>query len=276
MLKEFINIVFNKAFFVNTIIVVCFSLIGLMTLNFYLDKYTLHDMEITVPDLKDYSMEEMEPILENRRLRFSILDSSYVKGKAPNVILDQNPVPGSKVKENRQIYLTVNAKNPPKVKLPNVLDQSHRIAIEQLKVVGLSTDSLVYRPHFARDAVIGVLYEGKKIKEGIDLIKGSSLTLIVGMGTSKERVNVPALKGLTIDQADELLMSNSLNLGRIKYDDTIEDTITAQIINQWPKDTLDDGSKTKLNLGSVINIWVTQEVVLDSTDTDDGNVDSNK
>ena len=163
MLKDIVNIVFNKVFLVNIIVVICFVLVGLMALNFYLDKYTLHDMEITVPDLRDYTMEEMEPILENRRLRFSILDSSYVRGKAPHVILDQNPSPGSKVKENRQIYLTVNAKNPPKVKLPNVLDQSHRIAIEQLKVVGLRTDSLVYRPHFARDAVIGVLYEGKKI-----------------------------------------------------------------------------------------------------------------
>tara|TARA_Y100001954_G_scaffold206292_1_gene228881 strand:- start:196 stop:1023 length:828 start_codon:yes stop_codon:yes gene_type:complete len=268
MFKNIIKLVFHKLVLINISIIATVLALILIMLNFYLDSYTLNGKEITVPDLADYSVDEIEPILKNRKLRYNITDSAYVKGKAPFVILDQNPEAGSKVKENRQIYITVNAKNPPKVELPNILDQSHRIAIEQLKVVGLKTDSLIYRPHFARDAVIAVLFNNSKISAGFELIKGSEVSLVVGMGTSNEKVNVPNLKGLTVFQADELLMSNSLNLGKVRYDDSIEDTSSAQISNQYPKDTLSDGTKTKLNLGSVINIWVTQKVEIDTSSID--------
>jgi len=270
MFKNIIKLLFHRAVLINVSVIASVTALLLIMLNFYLDSYTLNGKEITVPDLADYSIEEIEPILKNRKLRYNIMDSSYVNGKAPLVILDQNPKAGSKVKENRQIYITVNAKNPPKVELPNILDQSHRIAIEQLKVVGLKTDSLIYRPHFARDAVISVLFKGSKINEGDELIKGSEVSLVVGMGTSNEKVNVPSLKGLTILQADELLMSNSLNLGKIRYDDSIEDSSSAQISNQYPRDTSYDGTKTKLNLGSVINIWVTQKIEIDTTGNNKG------
>ena len=106
------------------------------------------------------------------------------------------------------------------------------------------------------------------INEGEVLNKGSSVNLVVGMGTSKEKVAVPNLSGLTISQADELLMSNSLNLGRVFYDDTIEDTLTAQIFNQRPLDTLENGTKVKLNLGKVIDIWLTQKLEIDSVEND--------
>ena len=251
MLKKTLQSIFSKLVILNLIIILIVSMIGLLSLNFYLDNYTLHNIEITVPDLSDFTIDEVKPILENRKLRYNIIDSNYESSKAAFVILDQNPKPKTKVKENRRIYLTINAKNPPQVKLPHLLDQSHRIAIEQLKISGLKADSLIYRPHFARDAVIGVLYKGKEINEGEILNKGSSVNLIVGMGTSKEKVAVPYLKGLTVSQADELLMSNSLNLGRVFFDDNIKDTISAQIYKQRPPDTLGNGTKVKLNLGKV-------------------------
>ena len=47
----------------------------------------------------------------------------------------------------------------------------------------------------------------------------------------------------------------------IYYDDTIDDTISAQIYKQRPPDTLGDGTKVKLNLGKVIDIWLTQEFI---------------
>ena len=265
MLKKILRSIFSKLVILNLIIILIISMIGLLSLNFYLDNYTLHNIEITVPDLRNFSIDEVTPLLENRKLRFNVIDSNYESSKAAYVILDQNPKPNTKVKENRRIYLTINAKNPPKVKLPNLLDQSHRIAIEQLKISGLKADSLIYRPHFARDAVIGVMYKGSLINDGEILIKGSSVNLIVGMGTSKEKVIVPNLSGLTALQADELLMANSLNLGKVFYDDTIVDTVSAQIYKQRPPDILGNGKKVKLNLGKVIDVWLTQEVEIDST-----------
>jgi beta-lactam-binding protein with PASTA domain len=268
MLKKTLKSVFNKLILLNLIIIMIIIMIGLLGLNFYLESYTLHNIEITVPDLRNFSINEVKPLLENRKLRYNIIDSNYESSKAAFVILDQKPKPNTKVKENRRIYLTINAKNPPQVKLPMLLDQSHRIAIEQLKISGLKADSLIYRPHFARDAVIGIMYKGSIIKEGEILNKGSSVNLIVGMGTSKEKVAVPNLSGLTVLMADELLMSNSLNLGRVFYDESIEDTISAQIYKQRPPDTMTNGKKLKLNLGRVIDVWLTQELKFDSTKID--------
>ena len=264
MLKVIIKFIFSKIFLKNLILFALAVILLTIISNYILDKYTLHNQEITVPDLNGLAIKEINEIIKNKKLRFEIVDSSYVKDKAPMSVLDQNPAANTKVKENRKIYVTINAINPPKVKLPNVIDQSSRIAIEQLKMVGLKVSELKYRPHFARDAVLSIVFKEKKIKPGTILIKGSELILVVGMGTSNVRVTVPDLKGLTIEEADETLLENSLNLGRIIYDETVVDTPFAEIISQNPTDTLDNGTRVKLTLGDIVDIWVTQEYKVDS------------
>lgn len=245
-------------------ILLFFSVIGI---SFYLEDYTLHNEEITVPDLKGLSLEEAIDILEGRNLRYVVEDSSYVKGKAPNVILDQNPMANFKVKDNRTIYLEINSSVPPKIALPNLIDLTLRMARNQIHVIGLKEDKLEYRPDIAKDVILGVKYKGQIIEPGTKLVKGNSITFVVGAGQGNQKNAVPNLYNLTVADAIDRLFDHSLNIGNILYDSTVVDTQNAKVFEQFPKDTLEGGVINRLKLGEFVDILVTQEIVLDSLES---------
>ena len=245
-------------------IAIVLFIIGISLVNYYLDDYTLHGEEITVPDLKGLSLEEAIDLLEGRNLRYVVEDSSYVKGKATNVILDQNPMENFKVKDNRTIYLEINSSIPPKVALPNLIDLTLRMARNQIQTLGLKEDKLEYRPDIAKDVILGVKFNGKKINKGEKLIKGSKISFVVGAGQGNQKNAVPSLYGLSVNEAIDLLMDHSLNVGNIMYDSTVVDTFNARVYKQYPADTLKGGVINRLKLGEFVDVLVTQEIALDS------------
>ena len=85
MLKKILRSIFSKLVILNLIIILIISMIGLLSLNFYLDNYTLHNIEITVPDLRNFTVNEVKPLLENRKLRYNVIDSNYEKPNLPEI-----------------------------------------------------------------------------------------------------------------------------------------------------------------------------------------------
>jgi len=119
-----------------------------------ISNYTLHGKTIPVPNLKGKKMEVVEKMLQELDLKFMVIDSVYVAEKPKGSVIEQNPAPGFQVKKSRTVYLTLNAFNPPKVKLPELKDVSLRQATAMLETYGLEVGNLSYVPDFAKDAVI--------------------------------------------------------------------------------------------------------------------------
>ena len=90
----------------------------------YLPSTTNHGETITVPDLKGMNYNQLDNFLTSRNLRYEVTDSSFSGEFPPLAVLRQEPRAGSKVKENRKIYLWLNAENPPEVKMPRLIDGS--------------------------------------------------------------------------------------------------------------------------------------------------------
>jgi len=79
----------------------------------YLPSTTNHKESITIPELVGMSFNDINEFVTQRNLRYEIVaDSGYSEALAPLTILTQNPKAGSKVKENRKIYLSLNATVP--------------------------------------------------------------------------------------------------------------------------------------------------------------------
>ncbi len=57
----------------------------------YLDYFTHHGEEITVPELIGIHKSELTLTLDSTTLEFIILDSAYVSDKDKGIVLDQNP-----------------------------------------------------------------------------------------------------------------------------------------------------------------------------------------
>jgi eukaryotic-like serine/threonine-protein kinase len=203
-----------------------------------LNGYTKHGQTITVPDLSGKRLGDVKKQLESRKLAFEVVDSSYSDRVMPLTVIDQNPKPGSKVKEERTIYLTINALNPPKVKMPDLRDASLKQAQLELESYGLKIGKLSYKPDLALNAVLDQQIKGKSIPPGTMIAKGSRIDLVVGDGLGQTEIEVPNLVGLTLAEAKFVLDGVGLNLGSVVTDNTVgTDASDAYVYKQVPDPT---------------------------------------
>ena len=116
-------------------------------------------------------------------MNYVVIDSASFNPKfPPKSVIEQNPVPGDFVKENRKIYLTLNPSNYRKVTIPNVLDQTKRQVVIQLKSLGLRIGKERYIKDLGRDVVRRLEIDRKQIKPGDRLPKNTVIDLVLGDG----------------------------------------------------------------------------------------------
>lgn len=220
----------------------------------YLKVYTNHGQEIEVPDLKDLRVDQIQALLDEHDFTFVVVDSTYIRGKQPDLVYDQDPKPGSKVKEGRTIYVSVTSSNTPKVKLPDLTDLSLRKATIDLRNQGLEVGQLIMRPDIANNVVLEMLLSGKKVMPGKEVPRGTAVDLVIGIYNVDSLVAIPNLVGLTIEEARFYLSETALYLGRINYQGTIADTSRALVIKQFPEAEEDE----MINTMSFVDIWVSE------------------
>jgi len=115
----------------------------------YLSIYTNHDDFILVPELYDLEISSLDSLVDSHALRYEIIDSIFDKSKQKGVVVNQDPLPNTKVKENRKIYLTINSLQTRKVYFPDIYDLTLRQAVRKLNKNGLEVGKLTYRSDIA-------------------------------------------------------------------------------------------------------------------------------
>ncbi len=229
--------------------------VGLILLFFYwyLPDITNHKETITVPDLQGRHIEEIAGYLSERNLSYEVaIDSGYSGDQQPLTVLKQYPLPTSLVKEKRKIYLTLNANNPPSVKMPRLIDLSIKIARIKLESLGLEVGDISYKPDMAFNAVLKQLKDGKEIDEGTEIFKGQSIDLVIGDGYGKSDFSTPDLIGNQLDEAEFILAGVGLKTGSI-IEAIVEENDTlpmGTIIQQTPE------PGDNIRIGEVVDLWV--------------------
>ena len=252
----FIKYIFSKTFLINFIIAVVIGIGGLFGVSAYLDHYSYHGQTIEVPDFSDMYEDEAERLIGRNELRYLIIDSVYTMDDNRGKILDQEPKAGELVKKDRIIYLTIHAKNPQKINMPNLVDLSLRQAISIIEVYGLKVGDLEYVPDIAYNAVLDQKNEkGESIEPGSKIAKGSKINLLLGLGESDEEIRIPALIGLRLEDAKIELNTMMLNIGSVVWDKDIQDSSEVIIYRQIPAFS----KKTYINIGKSIDVFVTED-----------------
>ena len=182
--KDFFSFKNNRFFWLNigAMILACFLII-LGTL-YWLDFYTMHGEAVVVPNVKGKLYNEAEFSITKQKLKVVVIDSSFVKGIKPNIILEQNPDGGMKVKEGRIVYLTINTDKEPMITIPDIVDNSsYRQAEAKLRSLGfkLTAPEMIAGE---RDWVYGLKFMNRNISAGEKIPSESTLTLQVGNGSS--------------------------------------------------------------------------------------------
>ena len=103
-------------------------------------------------------------------------------------VIEQNPKPGSFVKQERKIYLTLNSGKEPMKKVPDLADNSSlRAAESHLRAAGFKLSPTVYVDG-DMDWVYEIRYQGLEIKAGTEIPEGSVLTIVAGNGNPVEHI----------------------------------------------------------------------------------------
>ncbi|MFW5820155.1 MAG: PASTA domain-containing protein [Bacteroidota bacterium] len=255
---NFLKILISKEFLKNLLIIVIIGVVLIAGAFIWLKIYTKHGQTITVPDLSGLTSEEVEIITRSKSIRFEVVDSIFDQDLPRGTVAKQNPRPGSKVKENRRLYLTMNAVNPEKVSMPDVTGVSLRQARAVLETYGLTLGKISYKPDIAVNVVLEQQNNDSAILPGTIVEKNSEIDLVLGQGLSNETTLVPNLVGFDHELAKEFLADRYLNVGALIYDNTFEnkeDTAQAFIWKQRPPFE----EKNQLKLGENVDIWLTTD-----------------
>ncbi|UFH56006.1 PASTA domain-containing protein [Spirosoma sp. KNUC1025] len=224
----------------------------------YLPFTTNHGQTITVPDLKDLSVDEMQNLLDDRNLRYEVSDCTYVSGKQPLTVLQQYPRPNSKVKEDRKIYVTIIRRIPPMVPMPQLVNLTFQSAKLNLRSLGLEMGEQKYVPDVAKNAVLHQLYNGKEIAPGTQVPKGAKIDLEIGDGLGSTMFEVPNVVGLMVDEAEAAIRGSNLKVGtKISVADPEKEVGT--VVRQHPEARPGE----RIRVGETMDLWVVGPVESD-------------
>jgi len=252
-LKEFFK---SKTFKYNALAAVGIFILLIVLNMFFLRIYTDHGDSVEIPDLKGKSSQQVSSILDNLDLRFEIRDSVYSRETAPGTVLDQYPKAGMRVKENRTVFITLCALNQETIPMPQLTDISYRQAINLIESTGLIAGNIEYQPSEFPNLVLEQKTEGKRIRVGEMIAKGSVIDLVLGSDSHGETSEVPNLFGRNLAEARLTLGEAFLNTGIITWDESIttEEQKTKALI--W-KQTPDPTEIFEVARGTAIDIWLT-------------------
>jgi beta-lactam-binding protein with PASTA domain len=144
---------------------------------------TDHGNEITVPDLRKLTEEQVEDKLDDLDLDYELLDSVDFRGDFPKYsVVEQDPMPGTKVKVGRKVYIKINSSGFSSVRIPDLIEKTYREAVPTLKALGLEEGTITYVPNLGKDMVLEMRYKGRNLKVGDRVLKASKIDLVLGDG----------------------------------------------------------------------------------------------
>ncbi len=194
--------------------------------HLFMPAYTRYDAVVQVPDVRNLSMQEARRILVERGLGVGDSLQRFDRERQPNVILDQSPPPNAAVKPGRLVYVTVNAGTIPPVTVPRVEGLSLREARNRLAADGLKV--IAERPDSVPSPYSNTITR-QEPQAGATVKQGDGVTLWYSTGLGSRTVLVPDVTGMTVSEAQRLLLRRNLRSVVLDRDEDAEDpTIVRQ------------------------------------------------
>lgn len=188
-ISEFFKKLFSKMLVINCLGIILTTIVVSVGAYFFIDFYTHHGEEVTMPDICGTNEEVAVNKLKALGLKAEVVDTGYVYNVAPYTVLEQSIKPGMKIKPGRTIALTINADGARKIAIPDLADNSsRREAEDKLRVLGFKlgkTEYVMGDP----DWVYGVKVNGKSVAAGTKVSVDSPITLVVGSGGLEDEFN---------------------------------------------------------------------------------------
>ncbi len=167
---------------------------------------------VIVPDLVGKDVVTALGQLTDLQLNTKVNGSEYSRKFPKNHVIYQEPNPGSEIKKDRDIRIIIS-KGPKNILMPNLISLSERQARMIMEENGISQGHLThtYFEAVEKDHIIVQVPSA-----GTMITRGTSVDLLVSMGSRPVAYKMPELAGLSLDKAVLTIEKANLTVGEIR------------------------------------------------------------
>ncbi len=190
-------------------------------------KYIRHGDVHYMVNVVGKSLKYSQKILISEGYKSLISDTLYTAKFQPGTIVDQYPLPNTKVKKGRTVRLKI-AQPEKMVSIPDLIGMSLRSAELALNQNGLAVDT-VYKEYNSDVPLGNVTWQYPK---GGDLLnRGMGIHMTISLGVPPNFFQVPNVFGLSKKKAERDLQKAGFKIGKIYYRQN-EDLIPYTVLDQ--------------------------------------------
>lgn len=261
LMKDFLKFLISKPFLKQLLYVVGFLFLVLMLVLLWLRFYTNHGQKIDLPNYINQNITEAKDDAKSKTFEIIITDSIHKVGKPGGLIIDQNPAPGSMVKEKRKVYVNITKYSPDQIKvkdLPILYGNDFDQKRTELKYMDISTTirSEKYdqgEPNHILEVYYNdkLIINGRTVKGDVQINKGGTLEFVISKRGGGSDL-IPDLICQEYSAAETKCLLSKFQIGRVEEKGEITDRNTAFVIAQYPE--FDGTSKIPHNSSLTVTI----------------------
>ncbi len=199
-----------------TILIV--AIVGLLSGILFMGFNNFFGTEVVVPDIEGLDIKEARAELEKNHLKILVDREEFSSEYDLDQVISQEPKDGMKVKSGREIRVVLS-KGLELYDIPNVV--GHKIDEAELLIVNegfeVGKTDKIYDSKYGENVVISQdPISGKKAE------KNTIINLMISQGEPPERIPMPKLIGLNLNEARNVLKENNLILKEIEQEESSE------------------------------------------------------
>ena len=219
--------------------------------------FSRHGQATQVGNYVTKNVKEVIKSAESQGFDIVITDSLYKEGFPPDLVIEQNPLPNTKVKQGRTIYLKITKAAGDLVTLPDIAGRDEiSFYSKNLEMLGVKIGHIdsTLNAELVDGTIIKVLIHGRDVTNELQFGKiqvpqGSTVDFEVSKRLSDE-AEIPAIEGNTADEYSVKLETLGLRVGTIMTDPSVTNQNLAKVYKTEP------ATGTILKKGSTVNIYI--------------------
>jgi serine/threonine-protein kinase len=190
---------------------------ALLILFFIFDSWLLPSMVkdrkvVEVPKITGMKFDDAVEKLRSIGLEFSVVSKQFNENYPKDYVIKQNPSPGIKVKESRQVLLTIS-NGIESVVVPYLVNKQESMAKNEILNAELAIGDIIYE---ANDSIPKGIVLRQNPRAGSKAGYNANIDLVISSG-GEDSILVPDLTGKTFNEAQILLQEVGLRLGEVIY-----------------------------------------------------------
>lgn len=171
---------------------------------------------ISLISVENVTIDEAKSKLDATGIKYDI-EEVYNKDIEAGKVISQKPAPGTNydVTKNSPVKLTVS-KGAKIVKMPKVKGKKYEEAVEELEKVELIPERIDETSQTVEEGIV----TKQDITEGKEVNAGETVKIYVSIGTGLEKVSIPSVTDMDIEQAKKMLTEKKIEVNITYQEDT--------------------------------------------------------